>query len=865
MSIAITLQEPEEPIIVEINGESGPRGPQGPEGPQGETGPAGPEGPQGPQGEVGLTGSAGPEGPAGPTGPEGTVTEASIISALGYEPLSAFSLSDSGEFNPYDSVHTNLYGALDFNKVGSALQPDDLASGTITPKTGDLDFNELGAVDNAAVNSALGEDPTASQLAIRLEDTTRTRGALAHHHRLFNYLSSWSNSASPPVRFLTYGDSLSTGIRMSPRMAASGGVIGFVPFGSGITNNAFDYAHWITGITYDLAIGAVANFTVGASTFGDIRGDRAVIAYIESPGAKSFVVSYSINAGSTWTELGAVNAESPDSITRGKYLTYTIPGGVQNFSRLRVSSVTGGTVKIIFTGIVNTTGGGIINCKVGNLGGIDVKNAHSVPPEIFDPIWTGLAPNLILSLFADAPEDWDESYCNLTGVTVTSGSTTLTHAPIDTSAPFTPVPLAGYAITGPGIPTGTNIVSVTGNSLVLSQPATLNLTDSTASLRGAFETFYDRAMAAYSQTSWIQVSMNPFYAPVLSGHPLWIASTSYAVGDIVYADNTVARCTVAHTSEAGTRPATGASWLTVWENMKYDAATTLASNERALMQARKQAAWALRRGESFVDGFSVLGGSFEQAVKRGLMADNDTIHPTATGNNVKTQHIWDNVPAGSIYLGALGAPTGISANAIPIYRLSPGQSIGAPIYEIDGSQEVTGQFRMRDSASPNSSAATGHMLCGSGMIQLGIGSTGCTRFQIGTWTGMVPVADGQGYVGNPDLRFSSIYSCGITSNVRTLTANASLNLIDHTVLVNASAGPVTITLPDPNASWGGKRANQGRIYVIKKIDASANAVTIATAAARTIDGAATISLTSQWQKVQVQADTGSNYNWFITG
>ena len=54
-------------------------------------------------------------------------------------------------------------------------------------------------------------------------------------------------------------------------------------------------------------------------------------------------------------------------------------------------------------------------------------------------------------------------------------------------------------------------------------------------------------------------------------------------------------------------------------------------------------------------------------------------------------------------------------------------------------------------------------------------------------------------------------------------------------------------------------AQEGNTYVIKKIDSSANAVTI-TPTSRTVDGAASITLTSQYQSLTLVSD---GTNWFI--
>jgi len=50
----------------------------------------------------------------------------------------------------------------------------------------------------------------------------------------------------------------------------------------------------------------------------------------------------------------------------------------------------------------------------------------------------------------------------------------------------------------------------------------------------------------------------------------------------------------------------------------------------------------------------------------------------------------------------------------------------------------------------------------------------------------------------------------------------------------------------------------GRIYVVKKFDASANTVTVDGAGTETIDGAATVVLSTQYARAVIQAVNG---NW----
>lgn len=75
------------------------------------------------------------------------------------------------------------------------------------------------------------------------------------------------------------------------------------------------------------------------------------------------------------------------------------------------------------------------------------------------------------------------------------------------------------------------------------------------------------------------------------------------------------------------------------------------------------------------------------------------------------------------------------------------------------------------------------------------------------------------------------------------------------ICVDATAGAITITLPKVVAS-------DKLTYYIKKIDVSANAVTVDGDGSETIDGATTQSLPNQWDYLVV-ACTGSV--WYLIG
>jgi hypothetical protein len=89
---------------------------------------------------------------------------------------------------------------------------------------------------------------------------------------------------------------------------------------------------------------------------------------------------------------------------------------------------------------------------------------------------------------------------------------------------------------------------------------------------------------------------------------------------------------------------------------------------------------------------------------------------------------------------------------------------------------------------------------------------------------------------------------GLYADVQTYAVNTTITNANSVVLVNASAGARTITLPAPA---------RGKIFNIKKIDSSLNAVTISPPSG-TIDGEASKSLAFQWDSLMITSD-GTNF------
>lgn len=87
-----------------------------------------------------------------------------------------------------------------------------------------------------------------------------------------------------------------------------------------------------------------------------------------------------------------------------------------------------------------------------------------------------------------------------------------------------------------------------------------------------------------------------------------------------------------------------------------------------------------------------------------------------------------------------------------------------------------------------------------------------------------------------------------------IIANESPPNVNEFILANASAGAVTVTLPDATNSTYNEF-----LYTVKKTDTSLNFVTVNTTNSQTIDGGLTAQLKVPYVSVSVVSD-GSNWN-----
>lgn len=87
---------------------------------------------------------------------------------------------------------------------------------------------------------------------------------------------------------------------------------------------------------------------------------------------------------------------------------------------------------------------------------------------------------------------------------------------------------------------------------------------------------------------------------------------------------------------------------------------------------------------------------------------------------------------------------------------------------------------------------------------------------------------------------------------RTSQTGSQVAATDGTIRADATTGPQTYPLPAASSV-------SGKCYTIKKVDASANGVTVAAAGTDRIDGAVSYALTAQYKYVTVQSN-GSGWD-----
>ena len=196
-------------------------------------------------------------------------------------------------------------------------------------------------------------------------------------------------------------------------------------------------------------------------------------------------------------------------------------------------------------------------------------------------------------------------------------------------------------------------------------------------------------------------------------------------------------------------------------------------------------------------------------------------------------YCWAGLVVVGTYAGSVGSvhamkvlSASIEACTNQVYVMGAGSSGIGPIIDIDQLSTESGT----PTFAGNSSAA---MAAAKGVIRL-TGLFTESGVSVSNPTGIRLV---NGQVAYP---------------VRSVNANTTVRVIDEVLLVDASGGNRTITLISAVATPNS--------YTVKKIDSSANTVTIATTGGQTIDSGTTKVLAAQWDTATVIPSGG---DWYV--
>lgn len=121
--------------------------------------------------------------------------------------------------------------------------------------------------------------------------------------------------------------------------------------------------------------------------------------------------------------------------------------------------------------------------------------------------------------------------------------------------------------------------------------------------------------------------------------------------------------------------------------------------------------------------------------------------------------------------------------------------------------------------------------------------------------GTIPVANTSGAL----TVAGEITGRGWVQSIKTVTAAYTIQTNDYTILADATGAAFSVTLPTAASAYNSGTAT-GDIYVIQRINAGANAVTLQAAGAELINGVNTQVLNAQWTSVTVQSNGTS---WFM--
>jgi hypothetical protein len=100
------------------------------------------------------------------------------------------------------------------------------------------------------------------------------------------------------------------------------------------------------------------------------------------------------------------------------------------------------------------------------------------------------------------------------------------------------------------------------------------------------------------------------------------------------------------------------------------------------------------------------------------------------------------------------------------------------------------------------------------------------------------------------------FSSDLILSYLSITSTTTLQIYDCVIFANSTSGAITINLPDASKC-------SGKIYIFKKIDNTANAITVVPYGSQLIDGIANMAISTTYPKRWIISD-GANW-WIIMG
>lgn len=307
---------------------------------------------------------------------------------------------------PYTAKRLSAY---DNTSTTVLITAASVTSGVVTLTTSiSHNLNAGAALNIKGIVYTAGSNPNGVFSAITASGTTITYALAGGSGSYTTSAASQVITGSAPIRLMTWGDSFITAEPKIPNGSSSGTFGMTPPAGTGVSNNTTEVTKWINKTTTTLAASATP-YVFFLSGLDEYRyGDRFAIAFITNTAAGSYSLEYesSLNVG-TWVAVTSGNSISTQNATQiGVYNEYTLPTSNNPAFRIRIT-VTGTALEVVTAGIYNSQGGGIIYLPFEAPSGFSPSEIN-IPSTIFNPIWTGLAPDVMqCSFLENGRTEWD--------------------------------------------------------------------------------------------------------------------------------------------------------------------------------------------------------------------------------------------------------------------------------------------------------------------------------------------------------------------------------------------------------------------------------------------------------------------------